>query len=143
MAALSLLHHYHLAGRPDQGLKPWGSFEGWTLIRNVIVWAGMPDPAETMNDLQVANDTDTPLLRMLLDGWQEAGGSLTVKEAIDKADTIDGGDFKFPALRAAIDEFDGKKQAIGLALKKYLGCRQDGRYFEQSGNKIKRWTVQT
>jgi hypothetical protein len=143
MAALSLLRHYHLAGRPVQGLKPWGSFEGWTLIRNVIVWAGMPDPIETLDDLQAANDTDTPLLRMLLDGWLEAGGSLTVSEAINLADSIDGGNFKFPALRAAIDEFDGKnkKQAIGIALHKYLGCRLDGRYFEQNGKKVKKWVV--
>jgi len=144
-AALSLLHHYHKAGRPDQGLKPWGSFEGWTLIRNVIVWAGMPDPAETLNDLQAANDTDTPLLRMLLDGWQEADGSMTLKEALDKADIIEGGVFKFPALRAAIDEVEGrdKKKALGVELRRFKGNRCDGRYFAAEEKRATIWTVKT
>jgi hypothetical protein len=142
-AALSILYHYHAARRPDQGLKPWGSFEGWTLIRNAIVWAGMPDPADTLIELQAQNDSDTPLLRMLLDGWQEAGGSLTTKEAIDAAYAVTDHRPKFPTLLAALDELDGrdKKQALGNALGRYKGCRLDGRYFVRVEGRSTVWKV--
>lgn len=143
-AALSLLHHYHAARRPDQGLKPWGSFEGWSLIRNVVVWAGMPDPAETLADLQATNDTDTPLLRLLLDGWAEAGGNMTAKEACEAAYLVaKHGQLQNPTLHAAIEEIEGrdKRQALGLTLRRYMGCRLDGRYFVRSEGRTTRWTV--
>jgi hypothetical protein len=138
-ATLSLLHHYHVARRPDQGLKPWGSFEGWTLIRNVLVWAGMPDPMETLTTLREQNDSDTPILRMLLDGWQEAGGTLTAGEAIEAAYVGS----QCPTLRAAIEEIEGrdKKQALGITLAKFKGCRIDGRYFDRIEGRITKWTT--
>jgi hypothetical protein len=47
-AALTILRAYCVAGRPDQSLPAWGSFEGWTgLVRSAVVWVGMPDPGET------------------------------------------------------------------------------------------------
>lgn len=47
-AALTLLRGYCAAGRPDQHLTSWGSYEGWSdLVRSSIVWANLPDPAET------------------------------------------------------------------------------------------------
>ncbi|MEZ6073962.1 MAG: hypothetical protein R3C10_27700 [Pirellulales bacterium] len=46
-AALTVLAAYCRAGRPDQGLKTWGSFEGWSqLVRQALVWAGQPDPGK-------------------------------------------------------------------------------------------------
>lgn len=47
-AALTVLRAYILAGRPDQDLTPWGSFEAWSLlVRSALVWAGQPDPCLT------------------------------------------------------------------------------------------------
>lgn len=47
-AALTILRAYHCAGRPDQNLPTWGSFEAWSdLVRSAIVWAGASDPFET------------------------------------------------------------------------------------------------
>lgn len=44
-AALTILRAYHLAGRPDQKLAPWGSFPVWSaLVRGALVWTGLPDP---------------------------------------------------------------------------------------------------
>lgn len=38
--ALTILRAFHVAGRPESGLKPWGSFEGWTrLIRDAVFWS--------------------------------------------------------------------------------------------------------
>jgi len=40
-AALTLLRAFIVAGKPDVGIKPWGSFEEWTsLVARAIVWAG-------------------------------------------------------------------------------------------------------
>ncbi len=47
-SALTLLRGYYAAGRPSQGLVPWGSFEAWSdLVRSMVVWAELPDPGET------------------------------------------------------------------------------------------------
>jgi hypothetical protein len=44
-AALTLLRAYHVAGRPDQNLPPWGSFTAWSaIVRGALVWAGAADP---------------------------------------------------------------------------------------------------
>src|SRR5262249_37745142 len=51
-AALTVLRAYAVAGRPDMGLRPWGSFDGWSrLIRDALVWAGEPDPGQTRTEL--------------------------------------------------------------------------------------------
>ena len=48
MAALTLLRAFHLAGRPQHGNAPMGSFEGWDdLVRSAVIWAGLDDPATT------------------------------------------------------------------------------------------------
>lgn len=47
-AALTILRAFHCAGRPDQNLPTWGSFEVWSaLVRNALVWAGCADPFAT------------------------------------------------------------------------------------------------
>ena len=66
-AALTILRGFIAAGRPDQHLKPWGSYEGWSgLVRNTIVWCGLPDPGETRIELRETSDTDVGCLRQLL-----------------------------------------------------------------------------
>jgi len=71
-AVLTLLRAYHVAGRPDQHLKPWGSFEGWSrLVRHSLVWAGMSDPGETRQELVLQADTDATALRNLIDGFEQ------------------------------------------------------------------------
>ena len=48
--ALTVLGAYHIAGRPDQSLKPWGGFDEWSnWVRSALVWLqldGLADPAE-------------------------------------------------------------------------------------------------
>ena len=65
--ALTILKAYHLAGRPDFGLKPWGSFESWSaLVRNALVWCGLPDPGETRVVMQEQADETARGLRQLI-----------------------------------------------------------------------------
>src|SRR5262245_57668872 len=71
-AGLTILRAFVVAGRPEAGLKPWGSFEGWSgLVRNCIVWLGLLDPGDTRRELAEASDRDAAALRMLFAGWHE------------------------------------------------------------------------
>lgn len=137
-AALAILRGYFEAGRPDMGLVPWGSFEGWSaLVRQSIVWLGLPDPGATRVALAEQSDTDIALLRQLLAGWQEtdsAGIGMTAADAIESGNET---------LRAAVNELTGgasPKHALGLALRRYRGRVCGGRMFERiDRGKTKVW----
>jgi len=123
-AALTLLRAYCAAGRPNMGLKPWGSFEGWSrLIRDAIVWAGMIDPGTTRETLQEDSDTDSALLEDIIASWISwAGGEAKTAseliadmrrdEAGEKAFQVPG---KLSGLRSAWEEITKSKP--GQALK--------------------------
>jgi hypothetical protein len=142
MAALSILRGYHVAGRPDQHLTPWGSFEQWSdLVRSAVVWAGLPDPAETR--VKLANeDTETATLGQLMEGWAELGFPATVAVALE---LVDNAPDKFSTLRAAINELTAgrheRQRLIGTILRDVKGRVIDGRYFTRSDNKTPKWTV--
>jgi hypothetical protein len=86
VAGLTILAAYFRAGRPDQGLRPWGSFEDWSgLVRQAVVWAGLPDPGETREELARSSDRETAGLRALIEGWPEidpSGDGLTAAKLI-------------------------------------------------------------
>ena len=100
-AALTLLRGYCVAGRPDQRLSAWGSFEGWSgLVRSTVVWVGLPDPAETRQELTHGTDTKTQALAALMAGLQAFDpdrAGLTVSDI----------------LRKVSDEQDGRKESAG------------------------------
>lgn len=108
MAALTVLRAYCAAGRPPVGLKPWGSFEGWsTLVRNTIVWCGLADPGETRAELDEV-DTDANSLADLIAGWEELEASVgrelggcTIAQALDALRTEETGQ-QYARLRSAL-----------------------------------------
>lgn len=52
IAALTILHAYNVAGRPDQP-PALGSFEEWSgWVRGALLWVGQADPVTTMEDLR-------------------------------------------------------------------------------------------
>ncbi|MBX3361132.1 MAG: hypothetical protein KF912_06395 [Phycisphaeraceae bacterium] len=66
--ALTIVAAYLRAGSPDVGLRPMGSFEGWSrVIRGAIVWLGYPDPFDTREDLELVADTGKESVAMLLE----------------------------------------------------------------------------
>jgi hypothetical protein len=70
-AVLALLHQYIQAGRPQAEIAPWGSYEAWSsLIRQTIVWLGLPDPADTREEL-VTTDEEHELVELLIQGLHE------------------------------------------------------------------------
>ncbi|MEO2020018.1 MAG: hypothetical protein ABGZ53_37275, partial [Fuerstiella sp.] len=67
-AALTILRGFIAAGRPDQHLKPWGSFEGWSdLVRAAVVFAGLPDPGETRDALRDTSDSEAGALQQMME----------------------------------------------------------------------------
>lgn len=71
-AALTALRGYFVAGQPQASLPGWGSFEGWTsVVRQAVVWLGMPDPAIGRIEMVARSDTQANALRQLLECWQE------------------------------------------------------------------------
>lgn len=72
VASLTIVAAYLKAGRPALGLKPMGSFEGWSdVVRQSVVWAGCPDPCTTRDGLASMADSDTIALGSLLDTFAQ------------------------------------------------------------------------
>jgi hypothetical protein len=71
-AALTILRAYCVAGRPDQKLPAWGSFEAWSdLVRNAIVWLDLPDPGECRQELGAYISPADQAMKVILRCWQE------------------------------------------------------------------------
>lgn len=64
-AALTLLRAFFVAGQPDMGLKPWGSFEAWsTLIPRAILFAGGADVLQARMGSGDAADVDPDMMAL-------------------------------------------------------------------------------
>ncbi len=75
-AGLTILRAFITADRPKQS-KPLGSFSEWNLVRDAVIWLGLPDPAITVE----RNKVDDPLkseLSNLLELWVAALGEKKV-----------------------------------------------------------------
>jgi putative DNA primase/helicase len=124
VAALTILRAYQVAGRPEQGTVPLGSFEDWSRsVRDALIWLGEPDPCKTMERAR-ADDPRLQELAAVLTQWNASIGStaITVKELIDRATTrYNGGPgsfdlnppgFLYPDLREALLVVAGDGGAI-------------------------------
>lgn len=73
-ACLTILMAYKAAGAPRQ-TTPLGSFEGWSrLVRDAIIWAGLPDPcgnAQTLSDV----DPDRERFNCVAEQWDKHFGN--------------------------------------------------------------------
>lgn len=102
-SALTILYAYCRAGRPSQNLKPWGSFEEWSdLVRQALVWAGLPDPGETREELARSSDREAAAVRAVIQGWPEIdsdGTGFTAAKLLDRLEKAPG---EYDLLRSAI-----------------------------------------
>ncbi len=132
-SALTILAGYIRAGRPAQNLSPFGSFEGWSdLVRQAVVWAGLPDPCATRAALLAVADTGLNALRQFNEAWLAYCVSIGQPRAPLVAALVIAGlyrrelspmDEHSVALRAAIEAFVAPKP----------GCQPIAR---QLGNKL-------
>jgi hypothetical protein len=150
-AALTILRAYCAAGRPDQGLPAWGSFEGWSgLVRSAVVWAGLPDPGETRLLLQEQADVAAESMAVVLACWERLDPDrcgLTAAEVIERL-------YKQPPpsppafhadLKAALESLIAKPdaRALGNRLRAYRRRIFQGRFIDQAGTQQRaaRWAV--
>ncbi len=112
-AALTILRAWYVAGRPRHELTPWGSYEGWSdVVREAVVFAGLPDPGETRLALQTAADRDAVTMDTIitcLEQMDEHRRGVTTAEVIER---VKSAQLPSPAwvadLRAAVEELCGK-----------------------------------
>lgn len=137
-AALSLLAAYIRCGQPDTSLRPFGSFEAWSgLVREAIVWAGMPDPCMTRDRLEETSDESGDVRRMFVAAWREKdhfGYGLVVADLI--ADLYRTPKPQGPGdelMRVAIDAITGVRagqtpnaRMLSYALRSLRGTPIDG-----------------
>ncbi len=139
-AAATILAAYCAAGRPDMGLAPWGSFEGWSnLVRQAVVWTGLPDPGATRTELTSQSDREAVALRQLIAGWQEidpGGRGMTIAAVLRELAELPPDHYE--ALRTALWELapprDGKTlnaRSIGMKLHHLRRRVVGGKYLDQ------------
>ena len=148
-AGLTILRAFVVAGRPDAGLKPWGSFEGWSdLVRNCIAWLDLPDPGETRRELAEASDRDAAALRAIFAGWSEvdSDGEGLTSAALVKL--LKSNDEHYGTVRDALSELcdTGKGltgRAVGNQLRRFKGRVIGGQRLEQLPKRkgLHRWRV--
>jgi hypothetical protein len=150
-AALTVLRGWVAAGRPQHGLAPWGSFEGWSgVVREAVVFAGLPDPGETREALQTAADRDAVAMTALLVALEQmdpSGRGVTTAEIIDrlKAPPDPAPDW-YADLRAAVEDQCGKLdgRALGGRFRHFQRRNFGGRMLDKAGTdrtNASRWVV--
>jgi len=114
--ALTILAAYCRAGRPSQNLTPYGSFEGWSsIVREAVVWVGLPDPCLTRIHLAKSSDLTNDALIQLIAAWQQYDPSakgLVIAEMVKAL---------YPQTREDAPD-DEASHAIRAALENLLGC---------------------
>ncbi len=152
VAAVTILAAYCAAGKPDMGLKLWGSFEAWSvLVRNAVVWAGQPDPANTRAELTSQADREGVALRHLLAGWEEvdpSGAGMTVAELLA---ALNDRAAECATVRAALLELcppkDGKTintRSVGMKFHHLRHRIADGRFLNRRDHRTGLiWRVET
>lgn len=150
-AALTILRGWVAEKRPTHGLTPWGSFEGWSgVVREALVFAGLPDPGETRNALQASADRDALAMGALIGALGRMDPDrrgVTTGEIIDAIRKPAAPPPEWlPNLRAAVEELCGKfdTRALGYRFRHFARRNFDGRMIDRAGEdrtKGIRWAV--
>ncbi len=150
---LTILVAFDNAGRPEQKLIRWGSYEEWSkLIRSALVWAGLPDPALALRPLQVEADEESGHLEALAALWEwldPQHKGMTTKEFIREINCPTG---RMPPdeaetgkniLEELMNEPDPRK--LGALLKKHQKRNFGGRIFKKVGEaqRYAKWAAGT
>jgi hypothetical protein len=142
--ALTILRGYCVAGKPDQRLTPWGSFEEWSrLVRSAVVWVDMEDPGKTRAQLQERADSSSGNMATILEYLDRLDldrQGMTAAEIIERA--YQAGKEE---LKEAIEGLTGKldTKLLGCKLRGYRRRVFCGRFLDYSTvvHKTARWRV--
>lgn len=154
-AALSILHGFFAEGAPDQGLKGWSDYRGWSdVIRNAVVWAGYEDPLVARQSMKYV-DEDQINGSILVHGMQKLcaeheGGKMKCNEVIDKlyafSQTAEERE-EFDDLRDVLETFTTHRsnkptaQSVGKLFKRFRNRVFDGLILHQGGFHGREWWV--
>ncbi|MGE4194627.1 MAG: toprim domain-containing protein [Pseudodesulfovibrio sp.] len=142
-AALTVLRAYIVAGRPGQGLHPFGSFERWSgLVRSALVWAGAVDPCDS-RDAVLEDDPEAAMLKSFFVAWVERFNrtSRTVKEIVRASEEDDS------SLADVLHDIAGEGRGInakrlGWWLRRNAGRVVDGLRLSQTRvSRVAEWRV--
>ncbi|HEX6987149.1 MAG TPA: hypothetical protein VF170_17350, partial [Planctomycetaceae bacterium] len=85
-AALTVLRGWYAAGRPEANVPAFGSFAGWSgVVRQCLVWLGLPDPALTRTELVERSDRTAGALAGVVAGlasFDPEGEGVTANELV-------------------------------------------------------------
>ncbi len=110
-AALTILRAYHEAERPQTEMVPWGSFVEWgRMIRQCLVWLGLPDPVHARHELRERADVDRGAIATVLCEIEQCTPDGTVISAAELLKHSAGR----AELRAAIDELSPPRAGVDL-----------------------------
>jgi hypothetical protein len=149
-AALTLLRGWFAAGKPRHGLKPWGSYEPWSdVVREVVVFAGLPDPGETRVALQTSADRDAGAMAAVLDGMERMDSGrrgLTTADIVTKLKDTDPAPDWMSDMRSAVEDLCGRldSRQLGYKLRHFARRNFGGRMIDKvgaDGTKTTRWGV--
>jgi putative DNA primase/helicase len=147
-SALTILLAYHEAAAKGEGVKlrPFGSFEEWSrLVREPLVWCGLPDPVDSIRTLEAADPERAQLRAMLqavvaIHAQQEFKAASLIQATKSKHQgTFDGGPALSDAQAAALTEAlqavcerngELNAKALGRWFLKVHGRIDDGLRFE-------------
>lgn len=147
---LEALSAYVHAGRPADP-APLGSFEDWTVVRGLLAWCGMADPADTIADVKATDAARDDVLTALEtwhlafeDDWTTAGDlAAFVDSACDDLEGALGREL-FEGVEAMVKGlFDGKsgKAWVGRALTAGSGQAVGDYYLEVQSGRLSRFRV--
>jgi hypothetical protein len=150
-AALTILKAFLQAGCPDQHLRAWGSFQGWSdFIREAVVWCGLDDPGLTRMEVREEADDTTANMTRLLKGWYKVPGQrsgLTVKQLLLEASKSE---LEHPpeylvTLSSALESLmpEPKPGTMGMLLRNHKRHIFDGLYIDKVGtsHSAVKWAV--
>ncbi len=132
--AITILAAYCRAGRPSQKLTPFGSFEGWSsIVREAVVWVGLPDPCLTRTRLVESADTTTDALVQFISAWEQYDAYTQGFIVSDMVNTL------YPPLRENAPR-DDASNAMRAAVENLIGC-PPGKTptARQLGNRLRRF----
>jgi hypothetical protein len=130
VAGLTILRAYYSADRPVK-VRPLGSFEDWSIIREALVWLGRVDPALTRERL-VSADPKRGELAGLLATWFENIGDRPIR--LNEVGTS----HEELNLRAALISATGAREfntkSIGRRLGQHVDRPVEGLVLRRSGS---------
>lgn len=123
-ACLLILKAYFVAGKPKHGLASWGGFEPWSaIVRECLVWLGLPDCADTRRELNETADLATDSIGDFLRGWKQVcdANELTGVSTSTMQSLLEQAPERYQPMRAAIAELGPPKRSFGGPTARELG----------------------